>query len=56
MTSDILFWVLAALATFLVGASKGGLPGVGILGCACFVASDFTRCGGGPVAAALRDQ
>jgi uncharacterized protein len=31
MTTDLLFWVLAALATFLVGASKGGLPGVGIL-------------------------
>jgi uncharacterized protein len=28
----MLFWVLAILATFLVGASKGGLPGVGILG------------------------
>jgi uncharacterized protein len=27
-----LFWSVAALATFLVGASKGGLPGVGILG------------------------
>jgi uncharacterized protein len=32
MEGDILFWALAALATFLVGASKGGLPGVGILG------------------------
>jgi uncharacterized protein len=32
MSQDILFWSLAALATFLVGASKGGLPGVGILG------------------------
>jgi uncharacterized protein len=32
MSQDILFWVLAALATFVVGASKGGLPGVGILG------------------------
>jgi uncharacterized protein len=31
MSQDILFWILAALATFLVGASKGGLPGVGIL-------------------------
>jgi uncharacterized protein len=29
---SVLFWGLAALATFLVGASKGGLPGVGILG------------------------
>ena len=32
MSQDILFWSLAALATFVVGASKGGLPGVGILG------------------------
>jgi uncharacterized protein len=32
MTTDALFWALAILATFLVGASKGGLPGVGILG------------------------
>jgi uncharacterized protein len=32
MSQDLLFWSLAALATFLVGASKGGLPGVGILG------------------------
>lgn len=32
MSQEILFWVMAALATFLVGASKGGLPGVGILG------------------------
>ena len=26
-----LFWIFAALATFLVGASKGGVPGVGVL-------------------------
>ena len=26
-----LFWVFAAIATFIVGASKGGVPGVGIL-------------------------
>ncbi len=32
MSPDILFWVLAVVATFLVGASKGGLPGIGILG------------------------
>lgn len=32
MPPDILFWTLAVVATFLVGASKGGLPGVGILG------------------------
>jgi uncharacterized membrane protein YfcA len=32
MEHNLLFWSLAALATFLVGASKGGLPGVGILG------------------------
>jgi uncharacterized protein len=32
MPNDIWFWLTAALATFLVGASKGGLPGVGILG------------------------
>jgi uncharacterized protein len=31
MHNSFLFWSLAALATFLVGASKGGLPGVGIL-------------------------
>jgi uncharacterized protein len=31
MTPDIWFWSLAALATFLVGAAKGGMPGVGIL-------------------------
>lgn len=32
MSPDILFWILAVVATFAVGASKGGLPGVGILG------------------------
>jgi uncharacterized protein len=32
MSQDILFWSLAVLATFLIGAAKGGLPGVGILG------------------------
>ena len=26
-----LFWVFAAIATFVAGASKGGIPGVGIL-------------------------
>jgi uncharacterized protein len=31
MSGDLLFWAMACLATFLVGASKGGLPGVGIL-------------------------
>jgi uncharacterized protein len=31
MPQDILFWLMAGLATFLVGASKGGLPGIGIL-------------------------
>jgi uncharacterized protein len=31
MPVDTVFWVLAVIATFLVGASKGGLPGVGIL-------------------------
>lgn len=31
MPHDLLFWFLAALATFVVGASKGGVPGVGIL-------------------------
>jgi uncharacterized protein len=31
MSQDIWFWVLAAVATFLAGAAKGGLPGVGIL-------------------------
>ena len=29
---DLWFWICAALASFLVGASKGGLPGVGVLG------------------------
>jgi uncharacterized protein len=32
MEFGFLFWSLAVLATFLVGASKGGMPGVGILG------------------------
>lgn len=32
MDGTILFFVLAALAAFLVGASKGGLPMVGVLG------------------------
>ena len=32
MTNDYFFWAMAIIATFLVGASKGGLPGVGILG------------------------
>lgn len=31
MPQDILFWSMAILATFLAGAAKGGLPGVGIL-------------------------
>jgi uncharacterized protein len=31
MPSDVLFWGLAVIASFLVGASKGGLPGVGVL-------------------------
>jgi uncharacterized protein len=31
MPNDILFWVLAAAAALLVGGSKGGVPGVGIL-------------------------
>jgi len=31
MSPDVLFWVLAVIATFLVGASKGGVPGIGIL-------------------------
>jgi uncharacterized membrane protein YfcA len=31
MPTDSAFWFLACLAAFLVGASKGGLPGVGIL-------------------------
>ena len=32
MTGDVWFWILASLAAFSVGASKGGLPGVGVLG------------------------
>ena len=32
MTLDFWFWACAILASFLVGASKGGLPGVGVLG------------------------
>jgi uncharacterized protein len=31
MTPDVWFWSLAVIATLCVGASKGGLPGVGIL-------------------------
>lgn len=31
MTADIIFWALALLVAFLVGAAKGGLPLVGIL-------------------------
>ncbi|MBL8791081.1 MAG: sulfite exporter TauE/SafE family protein [Rhizobiales bacterium] len=31
LPADIAFWALAVVATFLVGASKGGVPGVGIL-------------------------
>jgi uncharacterized membrane protein YfcA len=31
MSQIVFFWVVAAVATFLVGASKGGLPGIGIL-------------------------
>jgi uncharacterized protein len=29
---DLWFWTFAIIATLLVGASKGGLPGVGVLG------------------------
>jgi len=32
MTGDVLFYALAVVASFVVGASKGGLPMVGILG------------------------
>lgn len=32
MQPDVWFWVCAISASLLVGASKGGLPGVGILG------------------------
>lgn len=31
MPVDVLFWIVAIVATLTVGASKGGLPGVGIL-------------------------
>ena len=31
MSQDLVFWILAGLATFTVGASKGGVPGIGIL-------------------------
>jgi uncharacterized protein len=31
MAPEVGFWILAGLATFVVGASKGGVPGVGIL-------------------------
>ncbi len=31
-TIDLWFWACAIVATLLVGASKGGLPGVGVLG------------------------
>jgi uncharacterized protein len=32
MTLDLWFWSCAIIASLLVGASKGGLPGVGVLG------------------------
>lgn len=32
MSGDVVFYVLACIAAFLVGASKGGLPMVGVLG------------------------
>jgi uncharacterized protein len=32
MTLDLWFWGCAIIASFLIGASKGGLPGVGVLG------------------------
>lgn len=32
MQLDLWFWICAILASVLVGASKGGLPGVGVLG------------------------
>jgi uncharacterized protein len=32
MTFDLWFWSCAIVASLLVGASKGGLPGVGVLG------------------------
>lgn len=32
ITADIWFWACAIIASLLVGASKGGLPGVGVLG------------------------
>lgn len=31
MTQDLTFWLLAILSTFIVGTSKGGLPGVGVM-------------------------
>ena len=31
MTSETVFYILAAIASFMVGASKGGLPLIGIL-------------------------
>ncbi len=39
MPVDIWFWVFAGVATFLVGASKGGVPMVGIL--AVFVLAQY---------------
>jgi uncharacterized protein len=32
MPNDILFWFFAGLAALVVGGSKGGVPGIGILG------------------------
>lgn len=32
MTLDLWFWACAIVASLLIGASKGGLPGVGVLG------------------------
>ncbi len=31
MTADVWFWVVATIAALLVGGSKGGLPGIGVM-------------------------
>jgi uncharacterized protein len=36
MSQEVFFWVMAVISTFLVGASKGGLPGVGLMGVPVF--------------------
>ena len=43
MSGDFLFYALAVLASFLVGASKGGLPMVSVLGVPLLALAYFTQ-------------